>query len=54
MTAKFELNGKTYKTDENTIKILRTIVAKAKETKDTSALQTMMILGEMTKTIVEA
>ena len=54
MNEKFELNGKTYKTDENTIKILRTIVTSAKENNDTSALQTMMILGEMTGTIVEA
>ena len=53
MDNKFELNGKTYKTDDQTIKVLRSIVPDAKKVKDGSAVQAVMALGLLTGRIVE-
>lgn len=53
MTAKFELNGKNYVTDEEIIKILRSIIPSAKKSGDGSAVIAVMALGEMAGRIVE-
>ena len=42
---KFEMNGKVYTTDAETINVLRTIIPKAAETKDYSAVVAVMELG---------
>lgn len=42
----FEMNGKTYETDAETLALLRSIVPAAKETGDSSAVAAVMILGE--------
>lgn len=49
----FEMNGKTYSTDEETLKILREIVPCAKETGDSSAVMAIMFLGLKTGRITE-
>lgn len=49
----FELNGKTYKTDKETIKVLRTIIPAAKKSGDSSAVIAMITLGELTGRIQE-
>jgi hypothetical protein len=45
MTVTFEMNGKGYRTDEQTLNVLRSIVPAAKETGDTSAVAVVMELG---------
>ena len=50
---KFEMNGKTYKTDEETIKVLRSIIPSAKENQDFSAVAAVMILGLQSNRIAE-
>jgi hypothetical protein len=41
----FEMNNIIYQTDKETIKVLRSIVPKSKETKDFSAVTAIMFLG---------
>jgi len=53
MTHTFEMNGKTYKTDEETAKVLRSIVPAAKSTSDASAVTAVMTLGLKIGLIVE-
>ena len=53
MNAKFELNGKTYTTDEATIIVLRSIMDAAKVSGDSSAVMAVMFLGMKTGRIVE-
>ena len=53
MTDKFEMNGKTYKTDKDTIEVLRSIVPAAKATGDATAVAAIMALGIKTGRIVE-
>lgn len=42
---KFEMNGIAYETDVETLKVLRSIVPSAKETKDNSAVAAIMNMG---------
>jgi hypothetical protein len=49
----FTLNGKTYQTDTETIKVLRSIMPSAKDTGDSSAVIAIITLGEMTGRIKE-
>lgn len=42
----FELNGITYKTDAETLSVLRSIMPSAKETGDSSAVMAVIFLGE--------
>lgn len=53
MTNQFELNGKTYKTDGETVKVLRSIIPAAKTTGDSSAVIAVMSLGLATGRIIE-
>jgi hypothetical protein len=53
MTKTFELNGKTYRTDAETLNLLRSIVPAAKRSNDGSAVQAVIIAGTMTGRIVE-
>jgi len=41
----FSLNGKLYKTDKETLKVLRSIMPSAKASDDSSAVIAMMTLG---------
>ena len=52
-TVTFGMNGKAYKTDEETLNVLRSIVPDARETGDTSAVQFVMVGGQMTGRIKE-
>ena len=54
MNHKFEMSGKEYRTDKETLEILRSIVPAAKETGDTSAVAAIMAMGIKTGRIVEA
>lgn len=53
MTNKFELNNKQYSTDSETINVLRSIMASAKATGDSTAVIAVMALGLKTGRIVE-
>ncbi len=53
LTHGFELDGKSYRTDERTIKVLRGIIPSAKATGDSSAVAAVMVLGQMTGCVVE-
>jgi hypothetical protein len=53
MTNTFEINGKTYKTDEQTIKVLRSIMESAKQSNDYSAVIAVMEIGQLTHSIEE-
>jgi hypothetical protein len=53
MNATFEMNGKTYTTDVETLEVLRSIVPSAKATGDSSAVIAVMEIGLMTGRIVE-
>lgn len=53
MTATFEMNGKTYRTDAETLKVLRSIVPNAKRTGDASAVSVVMSFGLRSGRIVE-
>jgi len=53
MNAKFELNGKTYTTDNETLVVLRSIVPDAKATGDASAVAAVMASGMAAGRIVE-
>jgi len=54
MTATFEMNGKTYQTDTETLAVLRSVIPSAKAANDFSAVAAIMILGQETGSIVEA
>ncbi len=45
MTETFEMNGKAYETDAQTLNVLRSIVPAAKATGDASAVAVVMELG---------
>ena len=47
LPATFELNGRTYRTDAETVALLRRVVPKAKATGDHSALVAVLTLGQM-------
>jgi len=49
----FEMNGKGYETDRETLNVLRSIVPAAKQTGDTSAVEAVMGLGLMVGRIRE-
>ena len=49
----FEMNGKAYRTDEETLELLRDIVPQAKQAGDFSAVIAVMDLGEHTGRIKE-
>ena len=49
----FEMNGKTYQTDTETLNVLRSIVPAAKRTEDASAVTAVMTMGLMSGRIVE-
>ena len=49
----FEMNGKIYSTDEETLKLLREIVPSAKKSGDMSAVTAVMSIGLMTGRIAE-
>lgn len=53
MKATFEMNGKSYRTDVETLKILRSIVPSAKATGDASAVSVVMSFGLRSGRIVE-
>lgn len=53
-TATFEMNGKAYETDTETLNVLRSIVPAAKATSDTTAVAAVMYLGLQTGRIREA
>ena len=53
LTHGFEMNGKTYRTDAETLSVLRTVVPRAKESGDSSALCAVMMFGQATGRIVE-
>ena len=49
----FEMNGKTYSTDQATLELLREIVPAAKATGDSSAVIAVMELGAKYGRIIE-
>jgi len=51
--ATFELNGKTYETDKETLEVLRSIVPSARQGGDASAVAVVMELGLETGRIKE-
>ena len=55
MTKTFEMNGKAYRTDAQTLKVLRDAVQSFRDdgSKDVSAVSAVMILGMKTGIIVE-
>lgn len=53
LTMTFEMNGKGYRTDEETLDMLRSIVPSAKSTGDSSAVMFAMDLGLAGGRIVE-
>lgn len=50
----FELNGKFYRADAETLAVLRSVMHAAKAGGDSSAVIAIMALGERTGRIVEA
>jgi len=50
---RFELNGKVYKTDPETLEILKGLIPRAKQTGDNSAVIAVLTLGEMAGKITE-
>jgi hypothetical protein len=53
MKVTFEMNGKTYETDNKTLDVLRSIVPAAKASGDMSAVMVIMDLGMETGRITE-
>jgi hypothetical protein len=53
MTKTFEMNGKAYRTDAQTLSVLRGIIPAAKRSGDYSAVTAVMALGLKTGCIVE-
>jgi len=45
-TKSFEMNGKDYETDTDTLNLLRSLVPDAKKANDMSAVIAVMVLGE--------
>lgn len=54
MTKTFEMDGKTFRCDAETLEIVRTCVARVKAGADTSALFAVMHWGQKGGRIVEA
>lgn len=48
MEATFEMNGKFYVTDKETLSVLRSVMPSAKSSNDFSAVAAIMTLGQMT------
>jgi len=48
----FRLNNKNYKTDNKTMKVLKSIMSSAKKNNDSTAVQAMIFLGLKTGKIV--
>lgn len=53
MTKTFELNGRSFRTDEETLNVLRSVIPSAKKNNDSSAVAAVLGLGLMTGRIVE-
>jgi hypothetical protein len=53
MKETFEMNSKTYKTDSETLNVLRQIVPAARKANDYTAIAAVMSLGLATGRIVE-
>lgn len=53
LSAAFSMNGKTYETDEETLRVLQSIIPPAKAEDDFSAVAAVMELGLKTGRIVE-
>ena len=49
----FTMNGKTYKTDDETLAVLRSTIPQATVSGDMSAVAAIMILGQAAGRIVE-
>ena len=49
----FELNGKAYETDTETLEVLRSIIPAARTSGDGSAVQAVMAAGEMSGRIIQ-
>jgi hypothetical protein len=49
----FTLNGHTYMTDSQTVKLLRKLIPAARQSGDSSAVQAVMTYGQRTGRIVE-
>lgn len=50
---RFELNGKTYETDQETLNLLNQIIPTAKESGDSTAVMAVIFLGEKTGRVKE-
>ena len=53
MNATFEINGKKYATDLETLKLMRVVVDSADKSGDNSAVIAVMIMGELNGRIKE-
>ena len=53
MQSTFTMTGKTYRTDAETLSVLRSVVPSAKATDDNTAVAAIMFLGLKTGRIVE-
>lgn len=51
-SVRFELNGMIYLTDDETLRVLRTMIPSAKDSGDSSAVIAMLSLGEQTGRII--
>jgi hypothetical protein len=49
----FEMNGRNYRTDIETLNVLRSVMPSAKSTGDSSAVMAILFLGLQTGRIVE-
>jgi hypothetical protein len=54
MSSVFEMNGKTYVTDEETLSVLRSVITQGKSSQDFSAVTAIMIFGQKTNRVREA
>ena len=54
MNATFEMNNKIYKTDQETLNVLRLIIKAAKRANDYTAVAAIMALGLKTGRITES
>lgn len=53
MDSTFELNGKSYQTDKNTLDVLRSVMPSAKFSNDFSAVIAIMSLGQKSGRVKE-
>lgn len=53
MQSVFTINNRTYRTDAETLSVLRSVVPSAKATNDSSAVAAIMFLGIKTGSIVD-